>query len=249
MTNLVLKRQKNPYTVITIFISSVNFFFFSILSFSLFPLFFLIPLPLPLILSLSKRIHSPPSQASVSLVHASFLHSGAWVWWLWVVVWVVFAVVVRFLVVGFGLLMIFLVGSDVVGLFWVCGFFFFFFGSFGRRWWWESDVCVVCFGFWGFFFSLGFVASCGFQWWWWFPVWGGFAMEDAMAFWIWVLMLWFGWVLWLVVVVADLRLARESRVLAVRIKGTTKRESGRAGLWERKTRKEKCNGGLRGITV
>ena len=51
-----------------------------------------------------------------------------------------------------------------------------------------------------------------------------------MVFWIWVLMLWFGWVLWLVVVVADLSLERESGVLAVRIKGTTKRESGRAGL-------------------
>ena len=73
-------------------------------------------------------------------------------------VWVVFAVVVRFVVVGFGLLMIFLVGSNV----WLNGF-----------------------GFLGFFFfSLGFVAGGGFQCCWWFPVWGGFAMEDAMVFWI-----------------------------------------------------------------
>ena len=78
--------------------------------------------------------------------------------------------------------MVVVVGSDVVDLFWVCGFFIL---------WvlWPavvvgSDVCVVCFGFWGFFFSLGFVAGGGFQWWWWFPVWGGFAMEDAMVFWI-----------------------------------------------------------------
>ena len=76
-------------------------------------------------------------------------------------VWVVFAVVVRFLVVGFGLLMIF---------------------------WWAL-MWLVCFGFvWVLeffvFFPLGFVASGGFQWWWWFPVWGGFAMEDAMVFWI-----------------------------------------------------------------
>ena len=41
-------------------------------------------------------------------------------------VWVVFAVVVRFLVVGFGLLMIFLVGSDVwLDGFGFLGFFFF----------------------------------------------------------------------------------------------------------------------------
>ena len=54
----------------------------------------------------------------------------------------------------------FLVGFDVVGLFW------------------------ICLGFGVFFFPLGFVAGGGFQWWWWFPVWGGFAMEDAMIFWI-----------------------------------------------------------------
>ena len=99
----------------------------------------LIPLLLPLILSLSlsKPIHSPPFQASVSLVHASFLHSGAWVWWLRVVV---FAVVLRFLAVGFGFLMIFLVGSNV----WLDGFGFWGFLSFGfydRRWF--SVVVVV----------------------------------------------------------------------------------------------------------
>ena len=45
-----------------------------------------------------------------------------------------------------------------------------------------SDVCVGCFGFWGFF-SLGFLAGGGFQWWWWwFPVWGRFAVEDAKGF-------------------------------------------------------------------
>ena len=35
----------------------------------------------------------------------------------------------------------------------------------------------------GFFFSLGFLVGGGFQWWWlWFPVWGGFAVEDAKGF-------------------------------------------------------------------
>ena len=88
--------------------------------------------------------------------------------------------VVRFLVVGFGLLMIFLVGSDVVGL-WV----FFFFGSCGRRWWWDLMFVWLVLGFGVFFFSLGFLAGGGFQWWWWwFPVWCGFAVEDAMVFWI-----------------------------------------------------------------
>ena len=55
--------------------------------------------------------------------------------------------------------MVVVVGSDVVDLFWVCGFFIL---------WvlWpavvvRSDVCVVCFGFWGFFFSFGF---CGRRW-------------------------------------------------------------------------------------
>ena len=55
--------------------------------------------------------------------------------------------VVRFLVVGFGLLIIFLVGSDVVGL-WV----FFFFGSCGRRWWWDLMFVWLVLGFGVFFF-------------------------------------------------------------------------------------------------
>ena len=57
--------------------------------------------------------------------------------------------VVRFLVVGFGLLMIFLVGSDVVGL-WV----FFFLWVLWPAVVVGSDVCVACFGFWGVFFFL-----------------------------------------------------------------------------------------------
>ena len=59
--------------------------------------------------------------------------------------------VVRFLVVGFGLLIIFLVGSDVVGL-WV----FFFFFSCGRRWWWDLMFVWLVLGFGVFFFLFGF---------------------------------------------------------------------------------------------
>ena len=74
-------------------------------------------------------------------------------------VWVVFAVVVRFVVVGFGLLMIFLVGSNVwLNGFGFLGFFFFL---------WVSWPAVVFGGGGGFvlglwvFFSLGLVAGGG----------------------------------------------------------------------------------------
>ena len=96
--------------------------------------------------------------------------------------------VVRFLVVGFGLLMIFLVGSDVVGL-WV----FFFFGSCGRRWWWDLMFVWLVLGFGVFFFLWvfwpvvvfsggggGFRYEVDLQWrmLWFF----GFAVEDAKGF-------------------------------------------------------------------
>ena len=74
-------------------------------------------------------------------------------------VWLVFAVVVRFVVVGFGLLMIFLVGSNVwLNGFGFLGFFFFL---------WVLWPAVVFGGGGGFvlglwvFFSLGLVAGGG----------------------------------------------------------------------------------------
>ena len=60
-------------------------------------------------------------------------------------VWVVFAVVVRFLVVGFGLLMIFLVGSDV----WLDGF-----GFLGFFFLWVLWPAVVLSGGGGFRYGV-----------------------------------------------------------------------------------------------
>nr|POF14374.1 hypothetical protein CFP56_75522 [Quercus suber] len=86
-----------------------------------------------------------------------------------------------------------------------------------------SDVCVVCFGFWGFLF-FGF---CGRRWW--FSVWGGLAMEDAMVFLGLEAMVWLGFMAGGGSSRSEVR--EGGGVLAVRIKGTTeRRESRRAGL-------------------
>ena len=95
-------------------------------------------------------------------------------------VWVVFAVVVRFLVVGFGLLMIFwwaLMWLVCFGFVWVLEFFFFL---------WVLWPAVVFSGGGGFRYGVDL------QWrmLWFF----GFAVEDAISFLDLGLDAWFGWV-------------------------------------------------------
>ena len=95
-------------------------------------------------------------------------------------VWVVFAVVVRFLVVGFGLLMIFwwaLMWLVCFGFVWVLEFFFFL---------WVLWPAVVFSGGGGFRYGVDL------QWrmLWFF----GFAVEDAIGFLDLGLDAWFGWV-------------------------------------------------------